>query len=412
MTNDADVHRGRHADSLRTLLSRLRLVPLWALSVLQGMNARSLVRSVPSGRWAAALRGKARIYAVDLDLGALARSSEIGKHLTAVVVENEGNRCAVITDPFHPESCFAFASSTRRVYELKQPIVHVSSGRALVGTGNPDASRWVGLAAGSTPQEVHLDDIRPILRRRRQTRRLDSSSVIAVVPWTRNYFHWIVEVIPTLVRMNTHEGSRESLTLPVSSKQILLPYQSESLGVLDIRPVVVHESFVEPERALLASSPGLLTLGTSDGQQLETFRRKCLETVTAARSLHDEVTDAPVFISRSLASRYSTEAKELEDILRGQGWHILNCECMSLGQQVRLFSQLDFVAGSHGAGLGNVAWMKPGTRLVEVGNREYWHACVPLLAKIMNVRYSYLDLEQAGPQATADRLTEEWMGGS
>ncbi len=220
MTNVRDFHRGRHNASLRILLSRLRLVPLWVLSVLQGMNARSFVRSVPSGRWSAALRGKARMYAVDLDLGALASSSDIVKHITTVVGEDLDSPCITVEDPFHLGESWTFTSSTRRVYELKQPLVYVPSGRALIRTGDPAASRWVGVAAGSMAHEVHIDDIRPILRRERQDRDLKSSSAVALVPWARNYFHWIVEVVPSLVRMVSHEGSSDSLTVPISRRQM------------------------------------------------------------------------------------------------------------------------------------------------------------------------------------------------
>jgi hypothetical protein len=383
---------------------RLRLVPLFFVCAIQGLDARKLLRTVRSSPWVAALTGKARLYALDLDLGAFAHSAEVRRHVSPPVIEKDGAGCTQVNDPIYSNSLLVFASPTRRTYRIFDPIVHVSAGRALIEVNDSSGSRCVGLAAGSTSQQVSIRNIRPILR---DAEKIASHPLtVALFPWTNNFFHWIIEVIPTLECLDSQRGVDETLMIPVRPSRTLSTFQQETLKVLGISPVDFSDPFIRPRQALLASSPGLLSFSGSDGRRLQAFKERCKGATARESTSLETPRGDPIFISRSMSSRYSSDAQLLETHLLDYGWNVLNCEQLSLLEQVDLFAQSTLVAGSHGAGLGNVAWMSSNSQLIEVGSRKYWHASVPLLAEVMGVRYSFIDLDVVGPQQAASLLQQ------
>ena len=74
-----------------------------------------------------------------------------------------------------------------------------------------------------------------------------------------------------------------------------------------------------------------------------------------------------LFVSRgSAASRRVVNEAALEPVLTEHGFEIVDPAGMSVAEQVKLFSQARFVAGPHGAGLTNLLFSAPGTRVVEI----------------------------------------------
>jgi capsular polysaccharide biosynthesis protein len=78
-----------------------------------------------------------------------------------------------------------------------------------------------------------------------------------------------------------------------------------------------------------------------------------------------------LYISRSRSARSLFNEAELEGYLEKRGFRIVHLEDLPFEQQVDLMSHARVVVGPHGAGLANIAFMKPGGKVFEITSGEW-----------------------------------------
>lgn len=85
-----------------------------------------------------------------------------------------------------------------------------------------------------------------------------------------------------------------------------------------------------------------------------------------------------IFISRADATgRGIINWPEIEEVLSSHGFEVVNVSALSLNEQISTFSAAECVVGLHGAGLTNMVFSPPGTKILEilpplVATRAYW----------------------------------------
>ena len=80
-------------------------------------------------------------------------------------------------------------------------------------------------------------------------------------------------------------------------------------------------------------------------------------------------TTRKIFISRDDApARKLINAEEVFMAL--QGWETITLTSMSTKKQIELFSSASHVISTHGAGLTNLLWCQPGTKVIEISQKE------------------------------------------
>lgn len=107
-----------------------------------------------------------------------------------------------------------------------------------------------------------------------------------------------------------------------------------------------------------------------------------------------------LFISRAQAPRRRIANEgELEPILKRHGFESVVLESFPLDEQIRLMASASIVVGNHGAGLTHLAWMAPGTRVLELRRRgDGENNCYYSLASALEVDYYYLQCEAVDPR--------------
>ena len=58
-------------------------------------------------------------------------------------------------------------------------------------------------------------------------------------------------------------------------------------------------------------------------------------------------------------------SNQVEKLLARYGFETVYLETMSISDQVRLFQTAEFIIGPHGAGLANLLFCEPGTKVIE-----------------------------------------------
>jgi len=175
------------------------------------------------------------------------------------------------------------------------------------------------------------------------------------------------------------------------------------LTAFDLHVEATSTEFIRAASAVVSSPPGLLQIGRGDVTSIRSFATR----MAANRpDLNwDSQLGKPVFISRSLASRYETYEAKLESTLDAAGWLVVRCEELSMAEQICLFASARVCAAVHGAGLANMVWMPIGSKVVEIASQNYWHPSVPLLAHACDHRYQLMKANELSVDKMASELS-------
>lgn len=102
----------------------------------------------------------------------------------------------------------------------------------------------------------------------------------------------------------------------------------------------------------------------------------------------DQGQSRKIFIDRAGGSRQLTNKEEVFANLKG--WEVLVLEDMSVDEQVSAFANASHVAGTHGAGLVNLLWCRPGTKVTEIVHKHTAKYVYPNLSHLCGLDHTVL----------------------
>ncbi|WP_236728656.1 glycosyltransferase family 61 protein [Methylobacterium sp. WSM2598] len=138
--------------------------------------------------------------------------------------------------------------------------------------------------------------------------------------------------------------------------ELLLPHQHGSYGI-DPHPVVLR-AFALIKAAQASAAPG------------------------AGRRL---------YISRADSHyRRLENEREIETLLAGRGFDVVRLADRTLEQQISLLATAEVVVSPHGAGLTNLGYCEPGTKVLEFHSPQYLNWCMRNLSIAAGLRYGFL----------------------
>jgi capsular polysaccharide biosynthesis protein len=201
-----------------------------------------------------------------------------------------------------------------------------------------------------------------------------------------NYAHWLTEILPKIY-LFCRDDSYASTPILVDAG--LHPNLVESLHMVAgvSRPII----FLAPGATVLAeellaisvagyvpfgrrgSALGGHSHGMFSGQGLTALRDHLIGSLTAGESPGG----AKLYLKRSADTRNTTNRVEIETLLVEQGFTVIEPECMSFAEQVRVFASADIVIGVTGAAFANLIFCRPATRIIilvsDYRHLSYWY---------------------------------------
>ena len=121
-----------------------------------------------------------------------------------------------------------------------------------------------------------------------------------------------------------------------------------------------------------------------------------------------------LYVSRSDArSRRVVNEAELLSVLLPAGFEVVVPGSLAVADQAALFAQASHVVGAHGAGMTNVAFCAPGTRVLELFHRNYGTYAFAVLAQAGGLDYRPVMADDAsldGAQAPDTSENIDWIG--
>jgi capsular polysaccharide biosynthesis protein len=183
-----------------------------------------------------------------------------------------------------------------------------------------------------------------------------------------NYSLFLFEVAPTIMLSSFLPGL-EQVRVRLFFQQFM---RAEDIN----NRLAVFKLFgVERDRMLIADADlyrhkGVIIFKINDAHRSQRLSRMVSPVCAAIREEYASsqiTTPRKVYISRQRASaRAVSNYDELKrSILERRGFVPVELESLTLAQQVDMFAKADVVLAEHGAGLANIAFMRPGAYVIE-----------------------------------------------
>ena len=206
-------------------------------------------------------------------------------------------------------------------------------------------------------------------------------------PEAKNYCHWITDGLQKikvleeagfqissfdwiLVNLETNNFQRPSLEL--------MGVPMERVVNTNAHPHLIVEHLTAPSWSEQS--------GVYDAEDLNWLRSRLLKrTVRGGKAFPKRI-----LISReSAVYRRLLNEKELLEELRSADFQPISLEQLSFEDQITLFHNAEAVIAPHGAGLTNILFCQPGTRIIEIVNPQFAHQMYYYMASVSGLDYRY-----------------------
>jgi capsular polysaccharide biosynthesis protein len=217
---------------------------------------------------------------------------------------------------------------------------------------------------------------------------LPGRTAVVATTLASGYGHWLLEELPRLLEF---AGVRQSDALIV---HVATSYAREAMaraGFTGKVMTVKRGAHFACEELIVPSlgRPSPLTV-------------RAINEFADSMAREDVNVGEKFYISRAHARRRKVVNEvELWAALESHGFVQIQLENLSWAQQIAAFRSAKVIVAPHGAGLANLVFSQPGTRVVELFHRSYVNGCYWQIAALREI--DYRPLVSAGDEPLAQR---------
>ncbi|MBS0641270.1 MAG: DUF563 domain-containing protein [Proteobacteria bacterium] len=208
---------------------------------------------------------------------------------------------------------------------------------------------------------------------------------IAIVGFNRSvatYYHWIIQSLPAIYLPAQRFGpDRCALVVPR-----LAPWQEESLALLGLGQIMRVETSTDMELFF----PRVYFSGFLTGRTSFSLSPCTMAVMDKMAETIEPATNSPrrLYVSRTdSANRRLINEPEVERVLSEHDFTVIVPGTLSLRQQIRLFRGAEMIVGPHGSGMANLAFCRPGTKVLELVQSNYANSCMNRIAQVRRLQY-------------------------
>ncbi|MEH7084168.1 glycosyltransferase family 61 protein [Neobacillus drentensis] len=207
-----------------------------------------------------------------------------------------------------------------------------------------------------------------------------------------NYYHWLIDTIPRIHLLEqsglniekyivNSPNEHELLNLfGIPSDKIIVPDEKTHLSIKNL--IIPSQYYVTPKWAC------------------DFIRNKFLPPNT-----NFEKGNKKIYITRNGAGTSNRKILN-EDVifnyLKNDGFERYELEKISIADKAKLFAQADFVIAPTGAGLTNLVFCNPGTKVIEIFPSNFLNPHYYLISQLYNLDYHHIIETPVG--------TSDWAG--
>ena len=270
------------------------------------------------------------------------------------------------------------------------PAVFVAERAWVLGRAGCATDATGRLRAAVAPQAGYLSGwSHPIMQRLRgwELEEPLDAAVLLSGGHANNYYHWMFEVLPRAMLL-------ERAGHPLGSMPVLapvdLPFQNQSLAALGIMP----------ERLRPLHINGAIPVGNL-WCTLPTFTQH-VSRIEVCRWLRERLGGTAktgnrrLLLQRRRGKRSIINFDELAAGLVPLGFEVVAAEKLTFEKQIEWFAEAECVVAPHGAGLANLVFCQPGTRVVEILSEDYLSRLYAEISADCGLEYRAVTAEPVG----------------
>lgn len=281
-----------------------------------------------------------------------------------------------------PQGCTAHAPLThvyeaRATYELRDTVVSTVSGATVIT--NTNEPNFFLRESITWPFESILTHGLEVPEVGQET--LELHDIAIVFPTTSNYYHWLIEDLPAVLRASETAPEAKLVAFADGVTQ-----RHELVSRAISKELVSTPALVSLEHQVLAGrADGNWFAHPEDLQRLRMFGTRLTG--------EEEPGGQRLYISRRLSQRPLSNEQVLEELMAASGYKVVFLEALPWEAQIALFQKAEVVVGPHGAGLSNLAFSAPGTLLVELVSGAMFNRCYEWLCHAGGYQYASIQID-------------------
>lgn len=189
-----------------------------------------------------------------------------------------------------------------------------------------------------------------------------------------NYYHWMVEVLPKLALLKESGVAYDYMYLPLYNSFMKETVRLLGIDTSKILKSLDENSYIQADELIIPSAPS--AFGYTSEFVINFLRNTFIPLAQASVDVNKF--GKRIFISRRKAIiRKIKNEKDVFALFKQHGFVEYVLEDLSVLEQVMLFYHAEIIVGEHGAGLTNIIFAQPGTKVIEIFQaRErgmYWY---------------------------------------
>jgi len=212
-------------------------------------------------------------------------------------------------------------------------------------------------------------------------------------PESQFFFHWMIESLPRMALLEEYISILDGIFVPNN----LSKFHLESLHALGIGAdkliCLDVDSHFQPQHLFV---PKTFAMYNPQRWVHHWFKNTYLKVDIGDLNL--EKYSKRIYVSRNdaPARRVSNEA-ELVNILKKYNFEILRLSELSFLEQARIFNNASIVVAPHGAGLSNIVFCQPKTKIIEIFPKRWMAPCFFALANAVGGEYKHIVADELSP---------------
>jgi Glycosyltransferase 61 len=218
--------------------------------------------------------------------------------------------------------------------------------------------------------------------RTRNVQLAPGTMLAGVYSFQRGYYHWLLEVLPKILLVQQQRLSIDSLHIDQR-----LGFQIETVQMLVGRTWQV----IPAESNTIVTARHIYAVECWDAfAHTPAWVCGVLRDAFLDRTAGN-VGDKRIFVSRQDSStRVMENEDDLFHELAKHGFWRVQLAKLSVREQANLFAQAEVVVSAHGAGMTNILFCEPETKIFEIAAPRYIFGCFADLARVCGLRYRLL----------------------
>ncbi|NEP77106.1 MAG: tetratricopeptide repeat protein [Okeania sp. SIO3B3] len=328
----------------------------------------------------------------------IAKKEELGK------IDVESNNQIVYTE-IYPEKTFSLkppttVHSTIDEKFIEEKITSTISTMVIVPNGSVWINDAIAIAIADSKGEILIKDIfrgpnitvLPIENLPPVLKLDEPTAFLSVRCWEHNYYHWMLDLVPKIGLLKKSGIDIKNIGKFIVGSHSERPFQREILEILGIPKDKIVESkkhhYIHAKNLII---PCLLhniaALGNISRWSCEWIKKEFINPEIRKKLDASE----RIYISRKDApSRQVINESDVVEFLSKFGIRSVTLSSMSVPEQALLLASAKLVIAPHGAGLTNLLFCHPGTKVIELMSPDAVRLYYYRLSEICELDYYYL----------------------